>query len=240
MYELKIVYLCTEDILITIVALGTHVAVRLKFFLHRSSITINTVFRYPARFDIVQAKFGIDLIRMKDVDKMKHHMETYFDASEKGKELEMTFIGVQEQCEAQNWPEGGVQILNLGHNLLPKSEVCTKNVRIKTALSIGLTKLVKEVWFFFTVMHHIGEKMRSLLLHILSYFSLKQVILRNLCAYYTENKSFDVATEYWKKLLTINAEVPSFHLGLVHCLVRLLLKRFLIARLYQASASMLR
>ena len=171
---------------------------------------------------------------MKDIDKMKHHMETYFDASEKGKELEMTFIGVQEQCESQNWPEGGVQILNLGHNLLPKSEVCTKNVRIKTALSIGLTKLVKEVWFFFT------EKMRSLLLHILTCFSLKQVILRNLCAYYTENKSFDVATEYWKKLLTINAEVPSFHLGLVHCLVRLLLKRFLRDRLYQASVSMLR
>ena len=153
---------------------------------------------------------------MKDIDKMKHHMETYFDASEKGKELEMTFIGIQEQCEAQNWSEGGVQILNLGHNLLPKSEVCTKNVRIKTALS-----------------------MRSLLLHILTCFSLKQVILRNLCAYYTENKSFDVATGYWKKLLTINAKVPSFHLGLVHCLVRLLLKRFLRARLYQASVSML-
>ena len=119
----------------------------------------------------MQAKFGIDLIRMKDIDKMKHHMETYFDASEKGKELEMSFIGVQEQCEAHNWPEGGVQILNLGHYLLPKSEVCMKNVRIKTVLSFGFTKClwVKELCNFLTVMYHKGEKLRSFFLHILSY-----------------------------------------------------------------------
>ena len=61
-----------------------------------------------------------------------------------------------------------------------------------------------------------GERLRCFF-----YFSLTQVILRNLCVHYTENKSFDVATEYWKKLLAVNAEVPSFHLGLVHCLVRL-------------------
>ena len=109
-----------------------------EMFSHRSLTMINTISRYPTRFDIVKAKFGIDLIRMKAIDKMKHHMETYCDASERGKELEMTFIAVQEQCEAHNWPEGGAQILNLGHNLFPKSEVCMKTIRIKTAPSNGI------------------------------------------------------------------------------------------------------
>ena len=134
---MKIVYLYTEIIIVTIeiiiVTIEFSVYVKAvticcsytEVFTHGASTTINIIYRYPARFDIVQAKFGIDLIRMKDIDKMKHHMETFFEASEKGKEQEMTFVGVQEQCEAHNWPEGGVQILNLGHNLFPKSEVCT-------------------------------------------------------------------------------------------------------------------
>ena len=124
-----------------------------EMFSHTSLATLNTISRYPTRFDIVKAKFGIDLIRMKAIDKMKHHMETYCDTSEKGQELEMTFIGVQEQCEAHNWPEGGEQILNLGHNLFPKSEVCMKIVRIKIALS-KRKLFICQARVFLTVMHH--------------------------------------------------------------------------------------
>lgn len=53
-------------------------------------------------------------------------MKSYYEASEKGHELEMTFIGVQEQCDAHNWPEGGAEILKCGHDLCPTSEVSTK------------------------------------------------------------------------------------------------------------------
>ena len=80
-------------------------------------------FRYPTRFDIIQAKFGIDLIRLKDIEKMKQYMKIYCEASEKGQQLEMDFIGVQEHCESYGWQEGGAEILKLGHELFPRSEV---------------------------------------------------------------------------------------------------------------------
>ena len=94
-------------------------------------IAHENIFRYPSRFDIIQAKFGIDLIRLKDIEKMKQFMKTYSAASEKGQQLEMDFIDVQEHCESYSWPEGGAEILKFGHELFPGSEVSIKRFNLK-------------------------------------------------------------------------------------------------------------
>ncbi len=57
---------------------------------------------------------------------MKRCLRSFYEASEKGPELDMKFVGVQEQCDAGGWPEGGAEVLKLGHELSPRSEVRKK------------------------------------------------------------------------------------------------------------------